>query len=269
MRTVLLSDHPDDMLTKAAGQRRRQVRAHEKALTTAIRERDAARARHRWLRWLRLAFLARRARKELSFSASRPPSNQEESIRAGRDAERRVAADLERALDGDWVLLRGYRNRRGEIDGLLLGPRGLFAYEVKYLNGTVHINGDDWQCEKFDKYGNLVQPRAPLRDRGGRSPSRQLRDPTNELRDWLAKRGQRVAVTPVVLLVHDRSRIGALRHPTVTVATSARELARVALDPGDSAGPGKPLLGAGRRAAIEKIIADDHRHHERGTRQRR
>jgi len=43
------------------------------------------------------------------------------------------------------VLFSGYRNRRGEIDGLLLGPSGLFAYEVKYHNATVYISGDDWQ----------------------------------------------------------------------------------------------------------------------------
>ena len=56
-----------------------------------------------------------------------------------------VATELGRALDDGWTLLRGYRNRRGEIDQLLLGSRGLFAIEVKNLNATVHVDGDRWQ----------------------------------------------------------------------------------------------------------------------------
>jgi nuclease-like protein len=46
-------------------------------------------------------------------------------LMAGADGERLVAAGLGRVLDDDWTLIRGYRNRRGEIDHLLLGPRGL------------------------------------------------------------------------------------------------------------------------------------------------
>lgn len=255
MRVVLLSDHPDDMLTEAVTKRQHQVDSQEAARNAAIDSRDEARAQRQWLQWLLLVFRARRENRELARlrAFSRVPTNREGAIRAGRDAERQVAANLERALDGEWTLFRGYRNRRGEIDGLLLGPRGLFAYEVKYLNGTVYISGDEWQSERFDRYGNLVKPRAPLRDRGGRSPSRQLNDPANALGEWLGQRGQRVAITSVVLLVHERSRIGGVQHPTARVATSVDGLLRLT-------GESTVNLGAGRRAAIEKIIRDDHRH---------
>ena len=60
-----------------------------------------------------------------------------------------MATELGRALDDDWTLLRGYRNRRGEIDQLLLGPRGLFAIEVKNLNATVTVDGDRWRADKY------------------------------------------------------------------------------------------------------------------------
>jgi hypothetical protein len=252
---VLLSDHPDDMLTEAVSERQHQVDSQETALKAAIEIRDEARAQRQWLRWLRLVFRARRERREFAKLRvfSQVPTNREGAIRAGRDAERQVAADLEHALDGEWTLFRGYRNRRGEIDGLLLGPGGLFAYEVKYLNGTVYISGDEWQSERFDRYGNLVRPRAPLRDGGGRSPSRQLNDPANALGEWLSKRGQRIVITPVVLLVHERSRVGGIQHPTARVVTSVDGLLRLAAE-------STVNLGAGRRAAIEKIIRDDHRH---------
>jgi hypothetical protein len=41
---------------------------------------------------------------------------------AGIAGEDLIAAQLGQALGDDWTLLRGYRNRRGEIDDLLLGP---------------------------------------------------------------------------------------------------------------------------------------------------
>ncbi|MGH3168192.1 MAG: nuclease-related domain-containing protein [Trebonia sp.] len=262
MRTVVLSDHPDDMLSDEIGKRRQRASEQEAVLSTTVRDREEARARGRWLRWLRLAFRAGRERRELVRRRmfSQVPTHKEDSIRAGRDAERRVAADLGCALDDDWVLFRGYRNRRGEIDGILLGPRGLLAYEVKYHNGTVYISGDEWLSERFDKYGNLVRNRAPMQ--GSRSPSLQLSEPAAALADWLGKRGQQIAITPVVLLAHERSRIGAIRNPTVKVATSVEDLLRLA---------GRPAakLGPGRRAAIEKIIRDDHRHHDHRARSRR
>ena len=40
-------------------------------------------------------------------------------------------AALDNALDDSWTLFKGYRNRAGEIDYLLIGPTGLFAIEVK------------------------------------------------------------------------------------------------------------------------------------------
>jgi hypothetical protein len=43
----------------------------------------------------------------------------EHELIAGIEGERLVAAGLGRALDDDWTLLHGYRNRRGEIDHLI------------------------------------------------------------------------------------------------------------------------------------------------------
>lgn len=261
MRIVVLSGHPDDMLAEEISKRQHRVTEQEAFLKAAVRGRDEARAQGRWLTWLRRMFRVRQEKRELARRKvfSRFSTHKEDAIRAGGDAERRVAAELEQALGQDWVLFRGYRNRRGEIDGLLLGPRGLLACEVKYHNATVYISGDDWQSEKYDRYGNLVEPRAPMRDRGGRSPSQQLREPATALKEWLSKRGHRVIITPVVLLAHDRARIAAIQNPTVQVVTSTADLLRLARASAASLDPGQ-------RAAIEKIIRDDHRHHEQRTR---
>jgi hypothetical protein len=257
MHTVTLSDHPAAMLAAAVSQRQRGSVGQEAGLDEALRRRDRARAERRWLLWLRLALTVRREKRELARQRLFSPGStgREESIRAGRGAEQSVAHDLGRALNGDWTLFLGYRNRRGEIDGLLLGPTGLFAYEVKYHNATVYISGDDWQSEKSDKYGNLVSERTPMRDKGGRSPSQQLNEPAAALTDWLRRRGHRVAVTPIVLLTHDRARVGSSRNPTVLVETSVQGLLRLT-------GRSPATLDPGTRTEIAQIIRDDHKHHE-------
>ena len=219
------------------------------------RERDQARAGGRWLTWVRLFFAVRRARRAARRQqvTSAAPTNREQALRAGGNAEQQVADDLAAALANEWLLFRGYRNARGEIDGLLLGPRGLFAYEVKYVNATVDIHGDDWRAAKFDKYGNQVEARAPMTDRGGRSPSRQLNDPASALADWLRRRGHQASIKRIVLLTHHNAQVATSRDATVQVVMSAQGLLRLV--------ERAPVtLRAGQQAEIAELIRRDHRH---------
>lgn len=205
--------------------------------------------------------------------ASRPPvpaaghapygSDLEQKIMAGIAGENLVAAELGRVLDDSWTLIRGYRNRRGEIDHLLLGPRGLFAIEVKNLNATVHIDGDRWRADKYDRYGNLVEQRV-IADRLGRPPSVQLNEPADELERFLAGRGHPAEVRRVVILAHARSRLGTVRNPTVLAGTSAG----YALDLVEASAS---RLDGEQRAAIADLIRRDHAFHSqrhRSSRQR-
>ncbi len=269
MLIVELSNHPADMLNDASRQReaagKRALSRYEdelvqyRARVQAVRvKRDRARAQHRWGGWLRLAFAAWTAKRRVP---RRPvlvaePTDTEERLRAGIAGEQLVAVELSRALDDDWTMLRGYRNRRGEIDHLLLGPRGLFAIEVKNLNATVHIDADSWQANKYDNYGNLVEQR-PIADRKGRSPSVQLNEPASALERFLRERGQPVAVQRVVVLTHRRSRLGTCRNPTVQVGTSAGYLLSLLAD---SAGQ----LGERQRTEIQRLIRHDHAFHSKG-----
>lgn len=91
---------------------------------------------------------------------------------AGVAAEDQMTVALQRLSD-DWLLFRGYVNRRGEVDHLVVGPGGIWAIEVKGRGVCVHIDGDQWRYEKFDRYGNLVD-QGILADRRGRSWGRQV-----------------------------------------------------------------------------------------------
>jgi len=272
MRVVELSNHPGDMLNDAARQRlaaeKRAFSVHEDALVRyrarvqGIRvKRDRARAQHRWWTWLRLTVRVWTEKRRVPGQPipAAGHTDLEEKIRAGIAGEQLVAVELGRKLSDDWTLLHGYRNRRGEIDHLLLGPKGLFALEVKNVNATVHIDGDQWRADKYDNYGNLVEQR-PIADRKGRSPSVQLNESADELERFLRERGQPVTIQRVVVLTHRRSRLGTCRNLTVLVGTSPGYVLTLLHE---SAG-----LSGRQQADVQRLIRRDHEFHEKGRRPR-
>lgn len=188
-------------------------------------------------------------------------TNEEAKLAAGIEGEERVANALFEALGDEWTLLRGYCNRRGEIDQLLLGPEGLIAIEVKNRNATVHVKGDEWRFKRFDNYGNLVEE-GLMTAGGGRSPSQQLREPVAELEEFLAKRGQPIAIDPVVVLSHPRSKIGETEDLTVTVAYEPEYIVEL-IDAWDT------RLEPDRLRIIERLIVKDHEFHAKRSRARR
>jgi len=165
--------------------------------------------------------------------------------------EAALARHRARVLGDDWTLLRGYRNRGGEIDHLLLGPRGIVAIEGKHRNATVHCDGDNWRFEKYDRYGNLVE-RGEICDRGGRSPSVQLNEPADLLEEFLRSRGRPVSIQRVVLFTHPRSKLGNRSHPTVHIATSTTYIINLL-----NGSP--PELDAEQLARLERLIVRHHR----------
>jgi hypothetical protein len=290
VRTIELSNHPADAL-RLARQRRADGRLrgradrgpqdqaefaealarHQLLVRRAANARDRARDQRRWLTWLRAMLAVRKLRRlppvrpvpsvrpvplvpPVRPATGTAPSDAEEKLAAGVAGEQRAAREFARVLGDDWVLIRGYCNKRGEIDHLLLGPPGLIAIESKHLNATVSCDGDDWRFEKFDRAGNLVE-RGNLSDRGGRSPSVQLNEPANMLEEFLSTRVGKVTTLRVVLLTHPNSRRGKCRNPTVHIATSAALLA-------DQLKDMPPVLSASQRARLEELIARDHRYHE-------
>jgi hypothetical protein len=271
MRIIELSDHPGAELRKASQQRTaaaERARAdyqeafgrHSSHLIEMRGRCQQARAQHQWWAWLRYSLALRRERR----AAPRPPmpdwqpTGKEEALTAGIKGEQQTTERLGRVLGDEWTLLRGYRNRRGEIDHLLLGPRGLIAIEGKHHNATIHCDGDTWWFDKYDNYGNHVG-HGTIQDGGGRSPSRQLNEPAQALEDFLASRGHRVPVRRVVLLTHHRSRLGDCSNPTVDIATSTDTIISLLNN-------SPPAFEPRQLTQLENLITQDHRFHQRRRR---
>jgi hypothetical protein len=268
MRFVRLSDHPGDMLAEArrareaaggaAGERyRRELAAREARIAEARERRDKSRAERDFLSWLRWGLIAwwRRLARRPPRPAALAPSHGEEAIKGGIKGEQEVADVLRGALSDAWTLIKGYRNRRGEIDYLLLGPGGMLAIEVKYVNGTFAVTRERWRYVRYDNYGNQVGA-GLLQDARRRPPNVQLAEPLAALEQFLASRGHSVRMRPVVLLNHPKARVSHLEPDVgaevLTSTARLRDLVRAA----------EAQLDAGKLAEIERLIVRDHHFHE-------
>jgi len=232
MRTLTLSDHTADKASAAAAKREAEYVAATSAYRGALKAREAHLDSHRkavsvaWSNREIFSTLASVVRLGFAHLSAKPRApvqrgaDREEIVWAsGNEGERKVAAYLS-TLPDDWILVSGYRNAKGEIDQVLLGPRGVFAIEIKFINGVVHCDGDRWWSDKYDRYGNLVETKKPLADKRGRCPSKQLNDSADLLQSFLAKRVNINRVHRAVVLSHDSSRLGDMRNITVdAVAT--------------------------------------------------
>jgi hypothetical protein len=268
MRFVPLSDHPGDMLAEARREReaaggeavrqyRRDLAAHEARIAEAHERVAKARAERDLLarlRWGLVAWWRRLARLPRPPAAARP-THGEEAIFGGIRGEQEVADVLRGALGDAWTLIKGYRNRRGEIDYLLLGPGGMFAIEVKYVNGTFAITRERWRYVRYDNYGNQVGE-GLLQDARRRPPNVQLAEPLAALEQFLASRGKPARMRPVVLLNHPKARV-TLSAPDVgvevlTSTAQLRDLVRAA----------DGQLAAKRLDELERLIVRDHHYYE-------
>jgi hypothetical protein len=207
----VLSDHPGEQLRRLETQQEEQRRALARHRADLDRLRGEQRASRRWWQLLRRVRdrAALRALDRRAPGLERDLEGHRAQQTAGIRGEEAMTAALS-VLSDEWVLFRGYANRRGEVDHLLVGPGGVWAIEVKARAARVHVDGDHWWFEKFDRYGNRVE-QGVLADRRGRSWGRQVTEIAGELAAFLASRGQHVGVRSAVVVLHDRGELGSCR----------------------------------------------------------
>lgn len=149
--------------------------------------------------------------------------NQVQQRAAGVWGEDALAHGLS-GLSDEWLMLRGYRNRRGETDHVLVGPLGIWAVEVKLRRVRLNAVGDEWWFEKIDRWGNVVETGWAV-DGGGRSWARQVNDIAGDLQRWLARNHHQVTVRTAVMLMHEHAHLGRCENLTVDlVATQPAHL---------------------------------------------
>lgn len=197
-----------------------------------------------------------RSRAERVRELAEAQYGQAQQTAAGAGGEDLLSGWLD-ALGDEWTAFHGYRNRAGEIDVVAVGPGGVWAIEVKYRNAIVYIDGDEWRYKKRDRRGNIVSG-GKATDNGGRSWSRQVREPAANLEWWLGHHGHEVTVRTAVMLMHPRAEVRYCHNRTVNVVSTLNE------------GPDRLMKAMAKRRsllddstveAIAALITRDHRHH--------
>lgn len=170
-----------------------------------------------WLRSERIDDDIRRIRRQAPIIPS--ASIDELQAKAGDDAEKRLDDYLAACLDARWTLISGYMGRGGEIDRILVGPWGVYAFEVKGNRGTVYSDGQRWWVERRNHQNQLISAK-PL----ARAPDAQLNKAVKWLAEWLKRNKIDLPITRVVIFTASDARIGAVSDADADVVTTLREL---------------------------------------------
>jgi hypothetical protein len=120
--------------------------------------------------------------------------------RAGREGESKVVDALRASLTQPWTLIHNmeWTDRQwGDVDLILLGPGGVWAFEIKAFSGEYRVNGDRWQ------YKSRWGWRAMRKD-----PGAQARRNARNVKDYLDLNGANVKwVQPVVVWAGEDKRL--------------------------------------------------------------
>jgi hypothetical protein len=186
----------------------------------------------------------------------RVASIEEQQARAGDEAERMLDEFLGFALGDQWTLIAGYSGRGGEIDRILIGPWGVYAFEIKGNRGMIHSDGSRWWVERYGCRGDLVSAKELHRD-----PDAQLARAVRPLQSWLGRNDvNHVPIRKVVLFTAEDAILGRIQHKEVDVVTTLR-----GLDLGNLFNPGSEdsRLSPQLCERIVSLIQRDHAFWER------
>ena len=232
MKKITLSDHVTEAVDKMYGEREARNTSRTADYHSKLAERQGridkerrllkqAWKERRFLRAIGHVFDCLGARLESKPRAAilEGPGDDERRYRSGREGELKVDEYLGSLLNDEWTILAGYRNVKGEIDRILVGPRGVFAMEIKNLNGLVSCSGDTWTKDKYDRYGNLKESNIPIidgkEDGKRRCPGKQLNEPADVLERYLGRMYPDMRICRIVVFTHERATLGEIQNPSV------------------------------------------------------
>ncbi len=232
MKKIILSDHVTEAVDKMYGEREARNASRMDHYHNRLKERQDRIDEERNL--LKQAWKERRPLKAMghvfgwlgAMIESKPcvpvpegPGGEERRYTSGREGELKVDEYLGSLLGDEWIVLAGYRNIKGEIDRILVGPMGIFAMEIKNINGLVSCDGDVWTRDKYDRYGNLKESNVLIidgkKDGRRRCPGKQLNEPADVLERYLGRMFPNLRICRIVVFTHERATLGTIQNSSV------------------------------------------------------
>jgi hypothetical protein len=119
--------------------------------------------------------------------------------RKGQLGEERVLNVMYGVLGADWWLFRNLElpgRHLGDLDSVLVGPHGVWSFEVKAYSGEYRNVGERWERRNGAKWFSLHK-----------NPTRQARRNAAELSQFLATNQIKQWVTPVIVWANPESTV--------------------------------------------------------------
>ena len=128
------------------------------------------------------------------------------NYRDGREGEEWVTDTVRAALDNRWTVFRGVRlpGRQDDVDLVLVGPSGVWAFETKAYKVSVRVRDKKWEYLRGSTWHSLDG-----------DPVAQVRRNAVQLRSYLEQYGVRAYVNAAVVLTEPQqvSNIGPTDEP--------------------------------------------------------
>jgi hypothetical protein len=176
---------------------------------------------------------------------------EEQQARVGEEAEKSLDNALAEALGERWTLIAGYCGRAGEIDRVLVGPWGVYAFEIKGNRGVICSDGVRWWVERYDRRGVFLGSKELHR-----APDEQLAKAVKPLESWLRRNGiTGTGITKVVLFAAEDARLGNVVATKADVVKTLSELDLGRLFDPQAKGSGIPTATCER---IVSLVLRDH-----------
>lgn len=146
----------------------------------------------------------RRNRKDYARYCERQADN----YKQGRLGEDKLEAILGARLDGTYTMFRNYMppkfaGRGGDIDALLVGPKGVAVFEVKAWSGDLRYTGGEWRYGSSTKHGGTRWRKTP------KNPTEQIINNKERVQCVLARANLgEVSVYPVLSMTRGKVKFG-------------------------------------------------------------
>lgn len=130
----------------------------------------------------------------------RKKREQREIKSAGDKGEAYFNNMLKSILRDDDVLIRNVCLQKAEIDSLIINNNGIFIVEVKYYNGRLYGDIDDfeWTKEKISPGGNVFYKQV-------KNPIKQVKRQTYKLSQFLKENNIRIWISGYAYFINSNS----------------------------------------------------------------
>jgi len=128
--------------------------------------------------------------------------------RKGQLGEERCLNVLHNALDGNWWLFRNIEfpgQRRSDLDMVLVGPTGVWSFEIKSYDGDFRTVGEQWERRLGNRWVSALK-----------NPTKQVKRNAVALNQTLRSHNVNQWISPVIIWANPESSL-AIQNPEVPV----------------------------------------------------